>query len=253
MFLTLITLVSTAALPGTSSWVPARLRPTSELGAGVESLTPVVPPVLLGWGRSGGAGDVTGTVTDSATGTPLNRAEVAVLRNGQIVARTSTDAFGRYTIHDVSPGRYELAVRLIGFRAVRKSIDVPAAGGGVDLPVQMAAAPVQLRTIEVTGTPVAIDTRSANQVFKQLEFQGSPTLTTTQIIQQAVAGAVRAPTGEVHIRGMHAETTYFVDGLPIPPGISGSLNELFDPAIANQITFQTGSWDAEHGLRNARK
>ncbi len=96
----------------------------------------------------------------------------------------------------------------------------------------------------------AVDTRTGDQVFKQDEFQGSPTLTTSQIVQQAIAGAARAPTGEVHIRGQHAEYTYYIDGVPVPPGISGSLNELFDPTIADQINFQTGSWDAEYGGRN---
>ena len=54
----------------------------------------------------------------------------------------------------------------------------------------------------------------------------------------------------MHIRGQHAEYTYYIDGVPVPPGISGSLNELFDPTIADQIDFQTGSWDAEYGGRN---
>src|SRR2546425_1423367 len=51
-------------------------------------------------------------------------------------------------------------------------------------------------------------------------------------------------------RGQHAEYTYYVDGVPVPSGISGSLNELFDPQVVNQIDFQTGGWDAEYGNKN---
>jgi len=29
-----------------------------------------------------------------------------------------------------------------------------------------------------------------------------------------------------------------VDGVPVPAGISGSLNELFDPTVVNQIDFK---------------
>ena len=76
--------------------------------------------------------------------------------------------------------------------------------------------------------PVAIDTRTGNQTFRRDSHHGAPTNTTSQILQQSIAGAARAPTGEVHIRGQHAEYTYYVDGVPVPPGISGSLNELFD-------------------------
>jgi hypothetical protein len=101
------------------------------------------------------------------------------------------------------------------------------------------------------SVPIAVDTRSGNQVFQQNEYHGAPTNTTSQILQLSIAGAARAPTGEVHIRGQHAEYTYFVDGVPVPSGISGSLNELFDPEIVNQINFQTGGWDAEYGNKNA--
>src|SRR5881227_4436424 len=80
---------------------------------------------------------------------------------------------------------------------------------------------------------------------------GAPTNTTSQILQQSIVGAARAPTGEVHIRGQHAEYTYYVDGVPVPAGISGSLNELFDPEVVKQIDFQTGGWDAEYGNKNA--
>jgi len=208
------------------------------------------PVSAISSGDPSAAGDVTGAVSDSASGKPLAGADVILSRTGQVVARTSTDAFGRYTIHNLPAGSYDLEVRLIGFRPVTKKFDVAAGGAGVDLAFQLAPAPVELRTVEVSGAPVAVDTRTGNQVFKQNEFQGSPTLTTSQIVQQAIAGAVRAPTGEVHIRGQHAEYSYYVDGIPVPPGISGSLNELFDPSIVNQIDFQTGSWDAEYGLRD---
>ncbi len=103
----------------------------------------------------------------------------------------------------------------------------------------------------VAPAAVTVDTRSGDQVFKQNDFHGAPTLTTSQILQESIAGAARAPTGEVHIRGQHAEYTYYIDGVPVPPGISGSLNELFDPQVVNQINFQTGGWDAEYGGRQS--
>src|SRR5438128_116368 len=101
------------------------------------------------------------------------------------------------------------------------------------------------------AAPLAVDTRTGNQIFKQNDYHGAPTNTTSQILQQSIVGAARAPTGEVHIRGQHAEYTYYVDGVPVPSGISGSLNELFDPQVVNQIDFQTGGWDAEYGNKNA--
>src|SRR5207237_547824 len=117
---------------------------------------------------------------------------------------------------------------------------------------RLVPAAVNLTAVTVTATvPIAVDTRTGNQVFQQNEYHGAPTNTTSQILQLSIAGAARAPTGEVHIRGQHAEYTYYVDGAPVPAGISGSLNELFDPQVVNQINFETGGWDAQYGNKNA--
>ena len=60
-------------------------------------------------------------------------------------------------------------------------------------------------------------------------------------------GAVRAPTGEVHINGMHGEFTYYVDGIPVPLGVFGGLNEVVDPKVIDRATFITGGFPAEYG------
>ncbi|HXF24815.1 MAG TPA: carboxypeptidase regulatory-like domain-containing protein [Gemmatimonadaceae bacterium] len=196
-------------------------------------------------------GDITGTVTDSASGQPLPSAEVSVMQGGRIVLTAGTDAFGRYIAHDLPSGTYTVSVRLMGFRIQSREI---AAGtsGDIRADFQLPAVALSLSSVAVTAAiPLAIDTRSGDQRFKQDSYHGAPTNTTSQILQQSIAGAARAPTGEVHIRGQHAEYTYYVDGVPVPAGISGSLNELFDPSIVNQIDFQTGGWDAEYGNKNA--
>ena len=201
------------------------------------------PPGLVG-------GDLAGAVTDSASGAPLSAAEVSVQQGAAVIANTSTDAFGSYRIHNLSVGTYTISVHFLGFAPQSRSVAIT--NGDVTINFRMRAVPVSLETVKVSGAePVAVDTRSGDQVFQQNNYHGAPSTTTSQILQQSIAGAVRAPTGEVHIRGQHAEYTYYIDGVPVPPGISGSLNELFDPQVVNQIDFQTGGWDAEYGGRNA--
>ncbi len=199
------------------------------------------------------AADLIGTVRDSASGRALEAAEVSARRDGQVVANAQTDAFGRYTLHNLAAGRYVVTARFIGFRPVERTVDVGAAGAtqrGLDFALTQVA--TSLTAVSVTGTaPVAVDTRTGNQTFQQDAYKGAPTNTTSQILQQTIAGAARAPTGEVHIRGQHAEYTYYIDGVPVPAGISGSLNELFDPQVVNKIDFITGGWDAEYGNKNA--
>src|SRR5665213_3249233 len=197
-------------------------------------------------------GDLTGTVTDSASHQPLASAEVSVMQGDRIVLNTITDAFGRYVAHELPAGTYSVSARLLGFRAKSREVIVGGSAGDIRTDFQLTAVALNLSALSVTAAiPLAVDTRSGDQRFKQDSYHGAPTNTTSQIIQQSIAGAARAPTGEVHIRGQHAEYSYYVDGVPVPSGISGSLNELFDPAIVNTINFQTGGWDAEYGNKNS--
>jgi outer membrane cobalamin receptor len=197
------------------------------------------------------SGDLTGVIRDSTSGQALAGGDVIVFRGGQVVARTETDALGRYRIHNLPDGEYEVEIRALGFAPARSRVTI-APGGEIDVSVRLSPSVVQLEELSTTApVPVAVDTRTGNQIFKQNSYHGAPSQTTSQIVQQSVAGAARAPTGEVHIRGQHAEYTYYIDGVPVPAGISGSLNELFDPNVVNQITFQTGGWDAEFGNKNA--
>lgn len=204
----------------------------------------VVPP-----GRNS---DIAGTVTDSASGQPLGSAEVSVMQGTQIVVNTSTDDFGRYRVHNIATGTYTVVARFIGFSSQTKSVTVSDASGDLTVNFSLSSLAMSLSGVTVTASvPLAIDTRTGDQRFKQEQYHGAPTNTTSQILQQSIAGAARAPTGEVHIRGQHAEYTYYVDGVPVPSGISGSLNELFDPSVVNEIDFKTGAWDAEYGNKNA--
>lgn len=221
---------------------------SAALVAGVCAL----PHPALAMGAIAANADVAGTVRDSVTGQPVQGADVALLAGSAIVVGATSDAFGRYTLHDVAPGSYTIVARYVGYRFQRRALVVAPGASTARADFVLSRAILDLETVQVTaGTPLAVDTRTGNQVFKQDQYQGSPTNTTSQILQQSIAGAARAPTGEVHIRGQHAEYTYYVDGVPVPAGISGSLNELFDPSVVQQIDFQTGGWDAEYGNKNA--
>jgi hypothetical protein len=176
--------------------------------------------------------------------------QVQLRRGGQVVAATATAALGRYALARLAPGSYDLLVVRIGFRPLTRPLVLAA--GDTTLDVVLVPAPLLLDsvTVQATASPIAIDGHTGHQVFQSATYHGAPALTTSAIVQQALAGAARAPTGEVHIRGQHGEFTYYVDGVPVPPGISGGLSDLFAPAVVDRIEFATGGWDAEYGNRN---
>src|SRR2546425_3025586 len=202
--------------------------------------------------HAGIGGDIGGTVAAGATGPQLAGGEVGILQAGNLIVTAVTDAFGRYVVHNLPAAAYRVEVRYLGYRAQTRDLSVGATEGFSRGDFKLTPLPINLSAVEVaTAVPLAVDTRTGNQIFKQNDYHGAPNSTTSQLLQQSIVGAARAPTGEVHIRGQHAEYTYYVDGVPVPSGISGSLNELFDPQVVNQIDFQTGGWDAEYGNKNA--
>jgi hypothetical protein len=195
--------------------------------------------------------DLHGFVTDSASGAPIGSAEIAVMRDGRVIAATQSDAFGRFLVHNLPDGTYKIVVHYMGFRPSERTVAVQGASTP-RLSIALTAAVTTLQAVRVSAqAPIAVDTRTGDQTYAEERAHEAPTTSSSQIIQQSVAGAARAPSGEVHIRGQHAEYTYYVDGVPVPSGISGSLNELFDPHIVNSINFKTGGWDAEYGNKNA--
>ncbi len=219
---------------------------TLALGAALFAVPAVARPLA-----TSPTGDVAGTVIDSISGKPIAGAAVTVSQNGAVVVTTVTDAFGHFIVHNLTAGAYSVEIRYLGYAPAARDAQVTAGETPTAVAVKLNPAPLNLTAISVTASaPVALDTRTGDQVFDQNNFHGAPTLTTSQVVQQSIAGAARAPTGEVHIRGQHDEFTYVVDGIPVPSGISGSLNELFDPEVVNNIDFQTGGWDAEWGDKN---
>src|SRR5881409_3839869 len=69
-------------------------------------------------------GDIGGAVADSATGTPLPGGEVRAIRAGNTIATATTDAFGRYVIHNLPAGSYSVEVRYLGYRPEARDIAV---------------------------------------------------------------------------------------------------------------------------------
>ena len=196
------------------------------------------------------SGDVAGSVTDSTNDRPLQGVEIAVQRGSDVVASTTTDAFGRYIMHDIPAGTYLVSAHFIGYRA--KGAQVTITNGAVHVSFRLFPATASLEAVQITAqAPIAVNTTTGDQTYSENEAIAAPSTTTSGLLQQSIAGAARAPTGEVHIRGQHAEYTYYIDGVPVPPGIAGSLNELFSPDVVQQIDFQTGGWDAEYGGRQS--
>lgn len=186
-------------------------------------------------------------VHDGTNDQPLDLARVSLYRGSAFIRGQVTNPAGRTTFADVIPGTYRLVVRSVGYDDFNDSsvvIDKEHTFDSVTL-YEIG------KQVTVTGfhepAITTIDPTTANQVFEAETYHAPPTARITQLVQENLLGAARAPTGEVHIRGQHGEYTFYLDGAPIPLGVFGGLNEVVDPHVIDRATFIDGGWAAEYG------
>ena len=166
-----------------------------------------------------------------------------------IRAGTLTNAEGRFALVVPGPGEYVVLAQRIGYRETRATVMIRGTEDLATIEIRLSPLPIALAAVTVTA-PAAVDVRTGDQSYQESVAHVGPSSLPSQLLQQAVAGAARAPTGEVHIHGQHDEFTYYVDGVPIPASIAGSLNEVFAPSVVDRIDVETGGWDAEYGNKN---
>ena len=146
-------------------------------------------------------------VYDATAGSPIELARVSLYRSGTFVAGKVPGVDGRALFRDLIPGVYRVRVHTVGYNDVNDTLTIDATHsydsvlqrqvGGEEVVVQGASEPT-------IGT---VDPVSGNQVFEAETYHAPPTARMSELVQQNLNGAVRAPTGEVHIRGQHGEFT----------------------------------------------
>lgn len=190
------------------------------------------------------------TVIDSAQNTPLELVNVLVKKGDELVRIGNTNQFGVAILRDVEEGEYTLVTHYIGYADYSAQVKIDEAHNSVKILLHESA--IGMKEVVVTGEKEShisnyVDMTTGNKTFEAETYNASPDLRMTSVIQENLTGAARAPTGEVHIRGQHGEFTYFIDGIPIPLGVFGGLNEVIDSKVIKDITFYTGGFPAEYG------
>ena len=103
-----------------------RTSPATATAGCVEDERSLGPPSRLSVTAGPTTSDVAGVVVLSATGAPLPGAKVWIDAAASESVETAAD--GRFVFRAVRPGRHTIAMRRIGMRGLRDSIEVPVAG-----------------------------------------------------------------------------------------------------------------------------
>ncbi len=192
-------------------------------------------------------------VNDSSGNGPIELARVVLKRNGKFISEQVTTPSGQARFRDIASGKYVVQAWFVGYRTFTDTVVID--NKHTTYQIFLRSQGNSEEEVEVVGqreiAVTSINLNTGNQVFESETFHPAPIAQMTNLVQENILGAARAPTGEVHIRGQHGEFTYYVDGLPVPLGVFGGLNDVVDQKVIDRATFITGGFSAEYGGQNA--
>ena len=201
--------------------------------------------------------NVPGTVRDGS-GSPVPAVEVALLTPELTgLARTKTDAEGRFTLAAPTPGTYLLIVRAPGFDEVQYPVTVTATGTP---PVDIVVHPAGLREeVTVTASRGTVqDLGRAGQTVNIID-QSEIASRVKTVVAQAIEGEAgihlqrTGPTmAGIFVRGLTGnKINVFVDGVRYSNGAQrGGVNtflDLIEPESLEGIEVLRGPSSAQYG------
>ncbi len=191
----------------------------------------VAPSAPLG--AQDGVGSVNGRITDGASGAPLEDARVIVV--GTTLA-TTTNTRGEYRLVNIRPGRVQLTVLRLGYRAMSDTVQV-AAGQATAKDFALTATLTTLSDVVVTGTVGNQERRAQSATVSSVsatDIKATAAISNVnELLQSRVAGmSVNSASGTaggartVRIRGpasisLSNQPLVFIDGVRVVETSSG--------------------------------
>ncbi|HUS06688.1 MAG TPA: TonB-dependent receptor, partial [Bryobacteraceae bacterium] len=202
-------------------------------------------------------GSVSGVITDP-NGAVVPGVSIQLVEPETGLTRTATsNEAGLYTFPAVSTGKYRLSAQVSGFKRYEQPNITLQVNQNLTVPISLTIGEVA-ETVEVTGTPVQVDTASSSvkQVvdstrIRELPLNGRNVLQ----LQQLAPGAVFAGSGDQFGNtpsfqvngGTLFSNNYTLDGGEHVDSFFNSAVTFPNPDALEEFSIQTSSYSAEYG------
>ena len=177
-------------------------------------------------------GTLSGKVTDTNSGEPVIAAYV-ILK--EIPLRVMTDQQGQFRIEGITPGKYAVVVRRIGYAEFETRVQIGA--GETTLNLVLCPVPIELSEIVVTATrtdrpvekiPANVTVISRNMLQKRSGLSTDDFLASEPGVDVRRASGIFTISPDIALRGMGANepsrTLVMIDGVPINKTDTGEAN-----------------------------
>ena len=199
----------------------------------------------------GGAGTITGTVTDP-TGAVIPGSTVTLSNPATGFKRTAqSDASGNFRFTGVPPQSYHVEVTSSGFASSSQDVTVRSAVPiALKIPLVLAGGATTV-TVEGEGEHMIENVPYAHNDVDQSTFSKLPALSPSGGLSDAITltspGVAADSNGLFHPLGDHAQTTFSVDGQPVSDQQSRQFSTQIPLNALQSMELITGAQPAEFG------
>jgi hypothetical protein len=197
---------------------------------------------------------VGGAITNKTTGAPVSGATINLESDLLSTALTTTsDAEGRFSFANLSPGRYDLSVSADTFHRRQLTFTLgPRATRQFDFELSPIATIKEQVTVKpqeklLDETETATATALTRQQIETLPLARRAQL--TEIITPFVSGAVAGHDNLVHLRGNELSLNTFVNGVSFFDNPHQLFTAGLAPDVIQSVNVVTGGFPAEFGNR----
>jgi outer membrane receptor protein involved in Fe transport len=199
---------------------------------------------------------VVGIVRD-ALGRPIDRVQLILqTQDGRFVARSRTDAAGRFQFRNVAPGTYLVEVSKQGFKTAA-SIAAVTSGAPANLDIALESQSVlslQVVTTRINRQPNAISqTGNSEYTLTQHEISTLPQGQNTPIneVLLQMPGVVQDDEAQIHVGGEHEDLQWRVNGVMMPMDSFSGFGQIFNSFFVKSVSLINGVLPVNYGFRDA--
>lgn len=210
----------------------------------------VVIFVIIFLGISGFAattGKIVGRVSDARTGDPLPGANVIIVGANWGAA---TDLEGDYYILNLTPGRYDVKVSMIGYKPmIKKDVNVNIDHTTrVDFKLEETVIEVEEAVTVVAERPIIeVDKTSSRHVVESNEIAARPVAQLSDMLT-SIPGIDYNPAGELTVRmGTIDQVSFLIDGMRARNPLNSQPYFNVNLMAIEELEIITGGFDAEYG------
>lgn len=194
-------------------------------------------------------GQINGSVVDRETGEGIPFASIALYPENELVPLKGTvsDNHGKFSIKELSAGRFRLAFSFIGYETDSATlVEIPDATSRVNLgEVGLEISRIALDEVEVRAQAKTVNTKIDRKVYRASDFETASGGTATDVLNKLPSVSVD-PDGTVSVRGT-TDFLVYLNGKATLMEPSVLLSQISSEAIENieVITVPTARFDAQ--------